>query len=301
MQILVTGASGFIGSALVSRLNTAGHQVLRLTRSTSQLGPDQISWNPQAGIAPLLPDSTINAVVHLAGENIGSGRWSREKKNRIRESRVNGIRLLIQTFARLRQPPRALLMASAVGYYGNQDDEILTEISPPGRGFLAEVCRDMEREADAAAQHGIRTVILRFGVVLSARGGALPLMTRPFRMGLGGVLGSGRQFMSWIVLEDALGVIEKCLNSESVNGPVIAASPSPVRNREFAKMVGRTLHRPVWAPAPSFALRLVLGEMADEMLLSSQRAEPAVLKSLGYVFSFPELEGALRNLLLGGN
>ncbi|MGH9402758.1 MAG: TIGR01777 family oxidoreductase [Terriglobia bacterium] len=296
MQILVTGAGGLIGSEVVSRLTANGHQVLRLSRSPSS--PDQISWDPEAGRAPSLPDGALDAVIHLAGENISSRRWDEKKKAHIRDSRVKGVRLLCQSLIQLKKLPRTLLIASAVGYYGNRGDEILTEQSPPGSGFLAGVCRDLEAEADAATQKGIRTVILRFGVVLSAWSGALPVMARPFRMGLGGVLGGGRQFMSWIALEDAVGVIETCLRAESLSGPVIAASPNPARNREFAKTLGRTLRRPVWAPVPSFALRLALGEMAEELLLSSQRADPVILKSTGYLFRFPELEGALRNLLL---
>lgn len=297
MRILVTGARGFIGSALLPRLRAAGHEPLILTRSGENQSADHITWNPETGLVPTLPGGAIDAVIHLAGENVGAGRWDQQKKARIRESRVKGVQILGQTIARLPQPPQTALVASAVGYYGDRGDEILTETSPPGRGFLAEVCQDVEREAAAAFPRETRTVILRFGVVLNGQSGALPLMARPFRMGLGGVLGSGRQFMPWIALDDAIGVIEKCLNAKEVVGPVIAASPNPARNRDFARSLGRALRRPVWATVPSFVLRLMAGEMADEMLLSSQRTEPAVLKSIEYDFRFPELESALQSML----
>lgn len=296
MRVLVTGARGFIGSALIPRLQAAGHQTLILTRSDASLGADYITWNPETGLVPSLPGA-IDAVVHLAGENVGAGRWSEKRKARIRDSRVKGIRVLGQALARLGKPPQTALVASAVGYYGDRGDEILTESSPPGSGFLAGVCREVEQETAASIPCETRTVILRFGMVLSGQAGALPMMARPFRMGLGGALGSGRQFMAWIALDDAIGVIEKCLDAKAISGPVIAAAPNPARNRDFAWALGKALRRPVWAPVPSFALRLMVGEMADELLLSSQRPEPAVLKWVGYDFRFPELEGALQSIL----
>lgn len=301
MQFLVSGASGMIGSAVVSRFTASGHRVLRLTRSLAPAGSGSINWNPESGQAPALPDGEIDAVIHLAGENIGSGRWNKLKKERIRNSRIAGARMLLQSLACLRNPPKVLLAASAVGYYGDRGDEILREDSSPGTGFLAGVCRELEAEVGLAGERGIRAVSLRFGVVLSRIGGALPMMLRPFRIGLGGALGSGRQFMSWIVLEDAVRVIEHCLAAESLLGAVNASSPQPVRNHDFAKVLGRVLRRPALLAVPSFALRLAVGEMADEALLASQRVEPARLQSSNFAFRCPDLEGALRNLLFPGN
>lgn len=299
MRILLTGARGFIGSALVPRLTAAGHQVLQVSRSAHpSRDPSEggaILWNPAVGFAPSLPEN-IDAVVHLAGESIGSGRWTAAKKARIRESRAAGVSVLHRALARLSRPPRVEIIASAVGYYGDRGDEVLTEASPPGQGFLASVCREVEEEAVRSSPVGARLMFLRFGIVLSGHAGALPLMARPFRIGLGGKLGHGKQFVSWIHIEDALRVIENGLYSEELCGPVLVASPHPARNADFATALGAALRRPSWFPAPEWALKLVLGEMADEMLLASQRVEPDVLKKAGFKFQYEELESALRSI-----
>lgn len=282
MKILLTGAGGLVGSALAPLLTAEEHGITRLTH----LQP----WPKLAG---------HDAVVHLAGENIAAGRWTPQKKARIRDSRVEVTRRLCEAVARLAPRPRVFLCASAVGYYGSRGDEVLREASAPGTGFLADVCRDWEAATKPAADAGIRVVNLRFGVILSAAGGALAKVLTPFRLGLGGVLGDGRQWMSWIVLDDAVGVILDMLENETIRGPVNVVAPQPVTNREFTETLGRVLGRPTVLPAPAFALRLALGEMADALLLSSQRVEPAKLVAGGYRFRFPALDGALRHLLGG--
>jgi uncharacterized protein (TIGR01777 family) len=239
----------------------------------------------------------LDAAVHLAGENLATGRWTAEKKARIRESRVNGTRFLCEALVRLAQPPKALMCASAIGYYGDRGEAILREDSPAGSGFLAEVCRAWEGAAAAAVQQGIRVVHLRIGVVLSPAGGALAKMLTPFKMGLGGKIGSGQQYMSWIALDDLLGIIHHALTSDTLQGPVNAVAPQPVTNVEFTTTLGRVLARPTLLPMPAFAARLAFGEMAQELLLASTRVVPASLLASGYGFRYPELEGALRHLL----
>ncbi len=239
----------------------------------------------------------MDAVVHLAGENISAGRWTDARKARIRDSRVQGTRLLCESLVGLSQPPKVLVCASAVGYYGDRKDEVLTEESTPGAGFLAEVCREWEEAAESAAQASIRVVYLRTGIVLSPSGGALAKMLLPFKLGLGGRIGGGGQYMSWIALNDAIGAIHHAIVTEALRGPANLVAPSPVTNLEFTKTLGRVLSRPTIFPLPGFVARLVLGEMADGLLLASTRAEPARLLGTGYVFRHPELEGALRYLL----
>ena len=282
MKVLLTGAGGLVGSMLMSELTAAGHSITRLSHSQA--------WPELAG---------HDAVVHLAGDNITSGRWTPEKKARIRDSRVQLTQRLCEAVAQVTPPPRVVVCASAVGYYGNRGDEVLREESAPGAGFLAKVCSDWEAATKPAADAGIRVVNLRFGVVLSATGGALAKMLTPFKLGLGGVIGDGRQWMSWITLDDATGVIGRALTDETLRGPVHVATPQPVTNREFTKTLGRALRRPALFPLPAFAARLALGEMADALLLSSQRVEPAKLVASGHRFRFPELDGALRHLLNG--
>lgn len=295
MRVLVSGASGLIGSALGARLAADGHEVVILTRRRGQAGA--IYWDPASDIPPSLPEAGIDAAVHLAGENVGSSRWTERKRTLIRDSRVNGARLLGAALARLKPLPSVLLGASAVGYYGDRGDEVLDEQSGPGTGYLAHVCLDSEAEIAFAGQTGIRAVSLRFGMVLSAQGGALASMLPIFRLGLGGPLGSGRQYVSWIELGDAARALEFCLTTPSLEGPVIAASPAPVTSRAFAQALGRALGRPAVLAAPAFALRLRFGEMASEMLLASQRVNPVRLTSAGFQFRFPELDGALRAAL----
>jgi uncharacterized protein len=296
MNILLTGASGLIGSAVLPALTTEGHRVIPLTRSQPKPGDMAVQWDPAKGSIDASGLEDLDGVVHLAGEPIGE-RWTAEKKARIRDSRVRGTRLLSETLAQLSTPPKILVCASAIGYYGDRAEEVLTEASAPGTGFLAEVCRAWEAATEPALLKGIRVVNLRFGVVLSATGGALAKMLPPFRMGLGGVLGSGKQYMSWIILDDAVGAIQHALLTESLNGPANAAAPQPVTNAEFTKTLGKVLGRPTLLPMPAFAARLMFGEMADELLLSSARVQPSKLLATGYAFRYPGLEAGLQHLL----
>ncbi|MCH8221545.1 MAG: TIGR01777 family protein [Proteobacteria bacterium] len=296
MKILVTGSHGLIGSALIPFLTTGGHEVLRLVRNPNP-ATNEIPWDPQAGVIDNEQLEGLDAVVHLAGENIASKRWNTAQKKRIRESRVHGTRLLSESIARLNDPPKVLVCASAVGYFGDRGDEELDEQSEPGTGFLADVCRDWEAAADPAREKGIRVVNLRFGVILSSAGGALAKMLLPFKLGLGGVVGSGKQYWSWIALDDVLGAILHVISNDDLNGPVNCVSPNPATNREFTKTLGRVLKRPTVFPLPAFAARLALGEMADELLLPSARVIPKRLQESGYEFQYPELEEALRHAL----
>jgi uncharacterized protein (TIGR01777 family) len=295
MRILITGASGLIGTALSDALNAAGHELFKLTRSVAR-GERDIVWNVDEGFinAPALEG--FDAVIHLAGESIAA-RWSAQKKSRIYESRVRGTRLLCRTIAKLARPPRVVLSASAVGFYGSRGDEILRETSAPGRGFLSKVCSEWEAAADHAELNETRVVKLRFGLVLSRKGGALKKMLLPFRLGLGGVIGDGRQYWSWISIDDLVGAVKHALDAETVRGAVNVVSPHPVTNREFTKTLGNALHRPTVLPMPAFAARLLFGEMADELFLASARVEPARLMETGYQFQFPRLEQALNHLL----
>ncbi len=297
MNILVTGSTGLVGSALVPFLTTGGHEVIRLVRSQPRAGASEVHWDPATGTVDAGNLEGMDAVVHLAGESIAVGRWTPEKKARIRDSRVKGTRLLCESLARLAQPPKAVVCASAIGYYGDRGEEMLREESVAGAGFLAEVCRDWEAAADAARQRGIRVVHLRIGVVLSRAGGALAQMLFPFRMGLGGKIGSGKQYLSWIAIDDLIGVNLHALTSDTLQGPVNAVAPNPVTNLEFTRTLGRVLARPTLFPMPAFAARLAFGEMADELLLASTRVEPVRLSATGYRFHHPQLEGALRHLL----
>ena len=297
MRVLVTGSTGLIGSALVPFLTTGGHEVIRLVRSRGRAGSSDALWDPMAGTIDAAKIEGIDAAVHLAGDNVGAGRWTESRKARIRQSRERGTRLLCETLARLKRPPRVLVSASATGYYGNRGAELLDEEAGPGRGFLAEVCRAWEDGTRPAEEAGIRVVRLRIAVVLTTAGGALPRMLTPFRLGLGGRLGSGSQFMPWIAIDDLVGVIGHAIAREDLRGPVNAASPGAVTNAEFTRVLARVLRRPALFPVPAAALRLMFGEMAEQMLLSSQRVEPAKLRTSGYLFRHPDLEGALRHLL----
>jgi hypothetical protein len=297
MHILFSGASGLVGSALSPALVASGHALRRLTRSAAAAGASAVEWDPQAGRLDAAALEGIDAAVHLAGENIAAGRWTAAKKRRIRDSRVLGTRLLSETLARLSRPPRALIVASAVGFYGHRGEEVLTEDSPPGAGFLAETCCAWEAAADPARQRGVRVVHLRLGVVLSKHGGALAKMLPLFRIGLGGVIGDGRQYVSWIAIPDVVGVVQHALETESLSGPINVVAPEPVTNRELTLALGRVLGRPTLAPVPAVVARLVLGEMADAALLASTRVLPARLRACGYPFQFSRLEPALRHLL----
>lgn len=297
MKILVTGSTGLIGSALVQHLKGEGHAVTRLLRSRVSPGEKGFLWDVQSGTLYAKPLEGLDAVVHLAGENIGAGRWSLTRKAIIRDSRVRGTRLLSETLARLEQPPKVLVCASAMGFYGDRRDETLNEKSSGGTGFLPELCREWEAASEAAAAKGIRVVHLRIGLVLSAEGGALKRMLPPFKLGVAGRLGSGEQFMSWVALDDLVGVIEHAITHNSLAGPVNAATPNPVTNQEFTKTLGRVLGRPTIFPVPAFAVRLLFGEMGDALLLSSARLEPTRLTASGFMFRYPELEPALRYVL----
>jgi uncharacterized protein (TIGR01777 family) len=296
VRILVSGSSGLVSSALLPALRAAGHDVKRLVRG-AVTAPDETSWD---FAAPLAPESVsgFDAVIHLAGESIAT-RWTEAAKRRIIDSRVPPTRNLAEALAKARQCPRVFICASAIGYYGNRGDEILREDSPSGEGFTAELCRQWEAAAQSAANAGIRAVQIRTGIVLSSKGGALAKMLPPFRLGLGGNVGSGRQWMSWIDLRDEVGAIQHLLTAESVSGPVNLASPNPVRNAEFTKALASALRRPAIFPMPAFAASLAFGQMADELLLASQRVEPSKLLSSGYTFQRPDLPSALQGILAG--
>jgi uncharacterized protein (TIGR01777 family) len=259
------------------------------------MGNDEISWNPAQALPPEQV-AGFEVVIHLAGETI-VGRWNAAKKARIRDTRVQGTKTLVEALTKTAHPPRAFICASAIGYYGDRGDEILREESAPGNDFLAQVCREWETATQPATSAGIRTVNTRFGVILSRDGGALPKMLPPFRMGVGGRIGNGRQWMSWIHIANVVGAIEHALDNPSVTGPVNVVGPNPAMNAEFTRTLARALHRPAIFPMPAFAARLAFGEMGDALLLASQRVEPAKLVESGYQFRFPRLESALENIL----
>ena len=297
MKVLISGSHGLVGKALARSLVEDGHEVVRLVRGGHTIGQLEIEWHPNQGKIDAHRLEGFDTVVHLAGESIATGRWTDEKKRSIRESRVKGTRLLSETIAQLSQPLTVFISASAIGYYGNRGDEELTERSAPGKDFLASVCVEWEEATRPAAESGTRTVITRFGVILDRDGGALAKMLTPFRMGIGGRIGSGKQWMSWIALHDVVGAMRSILFDSFVDGPVNFVSPFPVTNAEFTKTLGRVLSSPTFFPVPAFAVRLSFGEMADALLLSGQRVVPAVLQSRGFGFQLPRLEPALRRIL----
>lgn len=295
--IAISGASGLVGQSLVPLLTAAGYSVRRLVRSEPNPSAGEIGWDPVGGHLSPTDLEGVDAVIHLAGESIASGRWNQNKRRRIRDSRVMSTRLLAQTLAHMTSPPSVLLCASATGYYGDRGEELLTEKAGPGQSFLAKVCQEWEEAAEPAREAGIRVANLRFGVVLSQQGGALQQMLPLFRLGLGGRLGSGKQYWSWIGIEDAIGAIDHVLANESLSGPVNMTTPNPVTNREFTSCLAKVLRRPAILPAPSAALRVALGPMADELLLASARVTPEQLLQSGYEFRNKDLESALRHLL----
>jgi uncharacterized protein len=297
MRVLITGSSGLIGSVLIPLLRGQNHQVVRLVRRTVAPGEDAAVWDPNTGKLETSALEQTDAVVHLAGENIGAARWNDKRKKHMRESRILGTRLLSESLAQLAVAPRVLVSASAVGYYGSRGDEVLTEDSPPGADFLAEVCREWESATEPARQKGIRVVNLRIGMVLSAKGGALPAMLPPFKAGVGGKLGDGGQFVSWIAIDDLTRAISHAISTESLSGPVNAVSPNPIRNMEMTKALGRVLRRPTFLSMPAAVVRLIFGEMADALLLSSQRVEPRRLLDSGFTFQFSDFETSLHHLL----
>lgn len=300
MRVAVTGSTGMVGSAVTQRLRKDGHDVVPFIRSGGGAGERAIRWDPTRGSIDAAGLEGIDAVIHLAGENISAGRWTAERKAAIRDSRAKGTSLLCNALAGCSRPPKTLVSASAIGYYGDRGEEPLTEDSTPGTGFLPEVCREWEGSCAPAARKGIRVVNLRLGVVLAAGGGALGKMLPLFRAGLGGVLGSGRQYVSWVTLDDLVGIVLHALSREELRGPVNAVAPRPVTNRELTSALAGQLSRPAFLPVPAFALRLALGEMADALLLSGARVTSRRLEETGYRFLHPEIGEALRHLLGGG-
>ena len=297
MKIAVTGSTGLVGSALVAHLESSGHVVKRIVRRRDSADSDSVYWDPEAGMIEVDKLAGLDAAVHLAGENIAKRRWSKRQKARILESRVNGTRLLSATVAGLDPKPEVMVCASAMGYYGDRCDEILTEDSGSGELFLSRVVRDWEAATTPAADAGIRVVNLRLGLVVSGAGGAIRQMMLPFKLGLGGRVGSGRQWVSWIAMADLVRLIQHCLTDRSLRGAVNAASPNPVTNRDLAQTLAKVLHRPAIMPLPGFVVRAALGQMGEELLLSSARLSPAKLVASGFEFHSPDLESALRREL----
>ncbi|MEX1024859.1 MAG: TIGR01777 family oxidoreductase [Planctomycetota bacterium] len=299
MKVLISGSSGFVGSALSAFLASGGHEVWSLVRKRgNESVPERsVAWDAETYAIESRDLEGFDAVVHLAGENIAGKRWSAEQKRKIKDSRVDGTRALSEALAKCTDKPRVLVSASAVGWYGNRGDERVTELSEPGQGFLPEVCRAWEAATGAAEATGIRVVYMRTGVVLSPAGGALKKMLLPFKLGGGGVIGDGKQWMSWIALDDLVGAYHFALTNERLAGPVNAVAPSAVRNYEFTKTLGKVLKRPTIVPLPAFAARAAFGEMADDLLLGGQHVRPMVLENAGFHFDYPTLEGALRHVL----
>ena len=297
MRILMTGASGLVGTALAAELRAAGETVNRFVRPGAPTGTGDVAWNPEMDEINLAAAEGADAVVNLAGASIGGGRWTAERKKLLRSSRVDLTEHLVAGLARIKAPPKVFVSASAIGYYGDRGEESLTEQSASGQGFLAQITRDWESAAMKAEQFGARTVIARFGIVLSKNGGALPQMLTPFKLGVGGRIGSGKQWMSWIALDDAIAAIRNAITDAAMRGPLNIVAPNPTRNTEFTRALGHALHRPAIFPAPAFALRLILGEMADALLLSSQRVIPGKLTQHRFRFHYADLESALRRAL----
>lgn len=293
-RVLVSGVSGPIGAALLPYLQSQGAQVVRLVRGPAK-GTDQISWNPLQPIAAEAV-SGFDTVIHLAGESV-LGRWTEARKKSMRDSRVLATQNLAAALVQARVRPRVFICASAVGFYGNRGDEILTEASAGGNGYAADLARDWEIATREASAGGVRTVNLRIGLVLSARGGALERMLTPFKLGLGGKVGSGQQWTPWIHVDDIVGAIHHALHAESMSGPVNLAAPNPVRNEEFTRMLASVLRRPAIFAVPAFAVRLAFGQMGEELLLGSERVQPSKLLAGGYAFRFAELRTALEDLL----
>lgn len=303
MKILVSGSTGMVGSDLVLALKHAGHEVLRLVRRRGNFTEKQIGWDATKGIQDISALEGLDAVVHLAGENIARGPWTPERKARIHDSRVIGTQQLVEALGSLKAPPKTLVCAAAIGYYGSRGNEVLTEVSGHGQGFLAKTCREWEAAAQAASVFGIRVVSTRFGIILSPKGGALKAMSIPFRLGLAGNLGNGKQYMSWVALDDVIGAILHVLKHDEIYGPVNVVSPEPVTNAQFTDAMRKAvipafLPMHYWTPpAPGLAIQALLGEMGQELLLASQRVKPVRLEETGYSFKHPHLKAALRALL----
>jgi uncharacterized protein len=294
MKILITGATGLIGKALQKSLRERGHELLLASRKEPK-DKTYVQWDPKNGFADAGRLEGIGAVVHLAGESISALRWTDEKKKAIRDSRVLGTRNIVDTISDLKRRPSVLIATSAIGFYGDRGDEELTETSKAGKNFLAEVSREWEAEARRAEDSGVRTILLRTGIVLSKDGGALGTMLTPFKFGLGGVIGDGKQWMSWISLVDHIEVINFALENENIRGAVNAVSPHPVTNQEFTAIMGEVLYRPTFIPLPEFAVHLAFGEMGEALLLDSIKVIPKRLMDAGFKFKFPDLKKAIEN------
>ncbi|MCD6586202.1 MAG: TIGR01777 family oxidoreductase [Desulfobacteraceae bacterium] len=297
LKILISGASGLLGSSLIPFLRTGGHTVLQLVRRPPKKEKGEIRWDPTNGTIDLDDTETIDAVIHLSGENIGEGHWNPEKKKRIIDSRVQSTRLIAETISKMKNPPKVFLSASAIGFYGNRGDTLLDESDTTGNDYISDVCRMWEESADTAVAAGIRTVFLRIGIVLSPQGGALGKLLLPFQMGIGGKIATGRQYMSWISIDDTIGAIHHALFENNISGPVNLVSPNPATNHEFTKVLAKVLSRPAYFTVPKFAIETVFGEMGRETILSSTRVKPSVLSATGYSYRHPDLEIALRHLL----
>jgi uncharacterized protein len=299
MRILVSGSTGFLGTALVETLEGQNHSIARLVRpgtsekSVGGVHAQAVAWDPVTGRFDAAGAEGADVLIHLAGASIAGGRWNASRKELLRTSRMDATRHLIGALGKLQRPPRVIVSASAVGYYGNRGDETLTEASTQGNDFLAGLCREWEAETAHGAEFGARVVNLRFGIILAAHGGALPRMALPFKLGAGGRLGDGRQWMSWLTLREAVSIVQFALVTPGFTGPVNAVTPNPVQNKEFTSVLAKALRRPALFPAPAFALRLALGEMADALLLTSQKVIPTKLADSGYRFLQPNLAGAL--------
>jgi uncharacterized protein len=296
MKTLVSGSRGLIGSFLVPFLESQGHEVNALIRSSSEARPGDVVWHSPPGAIELGAIDGFDAVIHLAGENL-LGRWTPEKKARIIESRADGTRLLAESLARLPHPPKVMISASATGYYGDRGDEVLTEDSSSGSGFLSEVCRQWEAATEPASLAGIRVANTRFGVVLTPHGGALEKMLQPVRLGLGGKIGSGRQYVSWITIDDLTSAVAYVLDHEEMSGPINLVAPNPVTNAELTRAIGRALSKPAILTVPTFVIKLAYGEMGDETILASARVMPEKLLATEFRFAYPDIDSALRHVL----
>jgi uncharacterized protein (TIGR01777 family) len=297
MRVLISGGTGMVGSALTDSFRSAGAVVNHLVRRKEQSSPGDVFWSPTTAIVDVPAMEGYDAVVHLSGANVAHGRWTKSRKLILRSSRVDTTRVLVDALARLKQRPSVFVCASGTGYYGSRGDELLTETSGNGSDLLGLICRAWEAEASRAITNGIRTVITRFGVILSSSGGALYAMAAPFRLGLGGALGSGKQWMSWIALDDVVAVIHAAVREKSWSGPFNVVAPDPIQNADFTRCLASVLHRPAFFAVPAFALRIALGEMADALLLASQRVQPVKLQAAGYRFRQENLEAALFGIL----
>jgi uncharacterized protein len=308
MKIAITGATGLVGSALTKALAAENHTVIRLTRSQEQKrasislpGVVDFPWDPQSGEFSQSPDSPIangvDAVVNLAGAPIVEGRWTDARKKVLRSSRIDTTRALVSAIGKLQPRPGVLVSASATGYYGDRGEEVLAENGSAGKGFLADLAKEWEAEAHQAERLGVRVAIMRFGIILAKEGGALPAMMKPLKLGVGGKLGDGQQWMSWVALEEVVAIIRRAAHDDSFAGPFNVVAPEPIRNADFTKVLAQVLHRPAFFAAPKFALRLAMGEMADEAILASQRAVPAALQQHGYKFLHTDLRSTLQSIV----